>query len=453
MATISKPYTFTDGTTAEAAEVNSNFDTIVNAINGGLDEDNISGSAQLPNSVLVDIDGQKVVDHADNLATYITATTPGDTGSPSLPTHLEGELERIRYAIRRLAGFTSQPLFMDNSASASAAAGWIEPPVVGPNLLVNPGFEYDATGSLSAAAPQGWSLNGSPTATTITAAGTVNGLGGADKRTIRVQASTTAGIEQTVSGLKASTKYLVGVAYYITGGSANLVTSGAVSGADYEDLALTDSTAAGYRFLNGIIKTDTSGSDVTITLQNSGGSSSVYYERAWFCELNDDTGVGEQVSVPVKVATHNTADTPLPATFTLNNWNWEEIGELTLDQYVPGPGYRLVYEVTASVSAVDETDDSHRWGFRIQEDVNGGGDSTVEGPYITNRSSASSNMSVAEVVNLKFVRDNPTPGSTYSYSFDIGAYNGGGAFGQMTLNPLLNTEQSVSRARLTLERI
>lgn len=45
MGTIVKPYTFTGGTPALASEVNSNFDTIVTAINGNLDAANLANNA------------------------------------------------------------------------------------------------------------------------------------------------------------------------------------------------------------------------------------------------------------------------------------------------------------------------------------------------------------------------------------------------------------------------
>jgi len=43
--TVSKTYTFVDGTTASAAEVNTDFDTLYTLVNGNLDNDNVKASA------------------------------------------------------------------------------------------------------------------------------------------------------------------------------------------------------------------------------------------------------------------------------------------------------------------------------------------------------------------------------------------------------------------------
>jgi len=40
-ATVTKPHTFKEGDTASASEVNANFDTLYNLLNGQLDNDNI----------------------------------------------------------------------------------------------------------------------------------------------------------------------------------------------------------------------------------------------------------------------------------------------------------------------------------------------------------------------------------------------------------------------------
>lgn len=50
MATISLPYTLSNGTTADAAQVNSNFTTIYNDYNGGITNANISASAAIATS-------------------------------------------------------------------------------------------------------------------------------------------------------------------------------------------------------------------------------------------------------------------------------------------------------------------------------------------------------------------------------------------------------------------
>jgi len=55
MGNITKPNTFSSGTTALSAEVNSNFDTIYNDYNGGISNANISGSAAIADTKLAQI--------------------------------------------------------------------------------------------------------------------------------------------------------------------------------------------------------------------------------------------------------------------------------------------------------------------------------------------------------------------------------------------------------------
>lgn len=45
MAIVVKPFTFSNGTVADALEVNSDFDTLYNLVNGNLDTDNLSANS------------------------------------------------------------------------------------------------------------------------------------------------------------------------------------------------------------------------------------------------------------------------------------------------------------------------------------------------------------------------------------------------------------------------
>ena len=66
-ATVTKPHTFAKGDKASASEVNANFDTLYNLLNGQLDNDNIkevSGdkitSGTIPTSRIPDLDASKI---------------------------------------------------------------------------------------------------------------------------------------------------------------------------------------------------------------------------------------------------------------------------------------------------------------------------------------------------------------------------------------------------------
>ena len=47
MALVNKPFTFSAGATIVASEHNSNFDTVYNAVNGGLDNTNVTSGANI----------------------------------------------------------------------------------------------------------------------------------------------------------------------------------------------------------------------------------------------------------------------------------------------------------------------------------------------------------------------------------------------------------------------
>ena len=55
MAKITKPTTFSSGTTAKSGEVNSNFDTIYNEFNGSIDNANIKANAGIVDTKLAQI--------------------------------------------------------------------------------------------------------------------------------------------------------------------------------------------------------------------------------------------------------------------------------------------------------------------------------------------------------------------------------------------------------------
>lgn len=75
MPRVTKPYIFSAGALVIAAQINSNFDTLYNLVNGGLDETNITGGS-LP-STAPDL----VIDGSDASATYILTLDGGVANS------------------------------------------------------------------------------------------------------------------------------------------------------------------------------------------------------------------------------------------------------------------------------------------------------------------------------------------------------------------------------------
>lgn len=83
--TVSLP---TDGTTADVADVNTPITTIVNAINGGLDNDNIASGAAIDGSKLADatVTNAKLSTAAGEVGAAWASVTPTLTASSSDPT-------------------------------------------------------------------------------------------------------------------------------------------------------------------------------------------------------------------------------------------------------------------------------------------------------------------------------------------------------------------------------
>lgn len=81
MALISKPYTFSAGSTIVASEHNSNFDTLYNEINGSLSNANISASAAITDSKLAQLTTAGKVSGAS-----LTLLTSLPSGAGLIPT-------------------------------------------------------------------------------------------------------------------------------------------------------------------------------------------------------------------------------------------------------------------------------------------------------------------------------------------------------------------------------
>lgn len=88
MATISLPYTFSNGSAADATQVNSNFTTIVNDYNGGITNANISATAAIatskinttfPSGTIVGTTDTQTL--TNKTITSPTVTTPTVTGA------------------------------------------------------------------------------------------------------------------------------------------------------------------------------------------------------------------------------------------------------------------------------------------------------------------------------------------------------------------------------------
>jgi len=471
MGTIARGEKSTGGTdlatsgTVLAAELNTDFNTIVTEINGNLTAANISSSAAIPNDSLLEIDSAKVSDHADSDANYQATTAPGDSGSLSKPTSLEGDIERLRFQLAAGKLTNTNLQYRDFEGTMQAASSWIEPPITGRNLLPNAGFEVQSGASNSA--PDGWTLTGTPSTVAIeNPAHTAIGL---EKRSLNIVAdAATEGIHVVLKGLKSSTKYLVGMIYTLTTGDISMTTTNGLGSGDYQNLNFIDTSAAGgLEVFQGIVKTTSAPADLTVSILSTDASDDFNIYYVWLYEMQSGVPI-EHAHIPMQTATDATelvypASPTTPASDVID---WEEVTALTLFQYIPHEGYRLVYEVTANwmwsesrASGVggpsdSEFTDAHH-GMRLVLDT-GGGDSVIEGPYMVRDHGlfeAASNAIHSRIVTLRHVIENPTPGLTYTFSVEMGVAAENSNYAWMFLNPLHNTHQGRSAAKLYTERI
>jgi len=280
---------FSDNTDALASEVNTDFNNIYSEFNGSIDDDNVDAAA--------DIDPGKIGDYSATAAEQQTATSPGDSESPTLATDLEEELEQLRYKIEE------NNLGIDvvrENAGGTTAASWTEPPGRGPNLLFN------ASGNIQDESLTniflGWETFG-----TVLAADNGSGPTGGG-RAASMQLLTSAdnsGLQQLVRGLKASTKYLVITEVDLQNAAQviGLNTSGADATSGYRDISVTHTGDTVNTVLSGVIQTDASATNITLQLEavsgHSGGTREFRFLRVGMYELGPDflqeLSSGEQI--------------------------------------------------------------------------------------------------------------------------------------------------------------
>jgi len=452
---------FVDGTTILAAEHNYDLDTLYTALSGGLDTNNLSPTAGITNGQLEEIAVTKVSDYSSTAAVSLTSVDAGSTGTlyagtTTLPTDLSDELERLRY--RLLANNHLISTIYKNSGGTNTAIGWVEAPIVGPQLLANNGFELKSSAT-AGVAPDGWTLVGTPTSLTVTAASSAGKSVGLHKRSlVFTSAAANDGISQTVYGLKASTKYLIGLAYVRTDATVNLTVTGGLGSGDYQNFSITDSSNTTMAYMQGIVQTDTTPTDLTVKVLNTlaGGAKVCALYQIWMYEVRDQTPIGTP-SIPLQVANYSTVNDIIAGGGAAT---WTNISALTLSQQVPTMGYRMVFSVVLSFKSAPVTASirDFNYGFRIQQKIGAAAAATVEGPYSWIANQQSNQEVVGGNMRMEWVVENPTPGSLYTFTVDVLVNNATVASdsGQLWMNPPIGTASTVastSRSRLVVERM
>lgn len=283
------------------------------------------------------IDAGAVDDYSASATEQKTATSPGTGGSLSAPTTLEGEIERLRYAIERhVLGIDAKRY--DGSSNVDTA--WLDIPARPGNLIVNGCFLVKTTSAGSA--PDGWTLTGTPsTCTTVTTGLTAEASG----RAIHLVAdAANEGITQTVKGLKAGGRYLVACRMAVASGTGRLVVTGADAASQFRAITQT-STASSYTTLKSVIQVDSTPTDIVVQVDAAANTDdiTVTHVGVFAC----DAEVVSRPGIPPVYASDVSGTTTFTTATTLH----------TCAVYIPTTGYAI--EVSAHCSAYPSTTDSY----------------------------------------------------------------------------------------------
>ena len=258
------------GDTVTPTDLNGDFDAIVSEFNGGIDTINIG--TVLTSALTGCVSGacsdpfgpQNVDDYSADEDEMNNILDPSESGSVTLPTDMEDELEVLRYAVKRLS--IGDSIYRDNAALVDA--DWWEFPVRGPNLVINGSMQMDADADGTA---DGWTLvdgagGGAPTLALVS--GTqAEGYGRDQKITATAVGD---GVSQVITRLKASTRYLIVARVKVgAGDTTELTTAGALAASEWDDIVTArslDFTTTTLTTKGVVIKTDATPTDITISL-------------------------------------------------------------------------------------------------------------------------------------------------------------------------------------------
>ena len=379
---------FVANTPALASEVEADFATIYGDYNGSIDNDNVSATADIALTKLGDA-SLSSTEHADT-------QSPGDSSSHTLPTDAEDEVQQIRYALERLAlGVDAQRV----DGSGTGTTFWGDRPLRGPNLIKNPNFSSRAT---SSSVPTGWADLGTGTPTFSYVAHTGADLTEGSGVAVQIVAGSAAvaGITQTLTGLKASTRYLVVARAEITTNDAHLVTTGADSSSSFRNIdASTDSTS--YATLSGVIQTDSTPTAIVVQLKTDGASGDTV--RFSFC------GVWECSENNHPIGQASTLQETSTSSVTFDNTTYTEVFT-GVAVTCPGPGYEIHVDASIAVENTSTTTD-HTVALRV---TNGGSSLKELERYLVN--STSGGTTYDTLLHYKLL--SPAAGTTYDFNVD-----------------------------------
>jgi len=382
-----------DGNDILAAELNADFDTVFDEVNGGLDATNCTAGGITNVAIGAGVDAAKIDDYSATVVEMRIDTSPGVSGSESQATTLEGELSRLRYVVRRIA---SGSVAVHNDGSTHDTLYWGDQTVRGANLVKNHSFEVKTTAA--GAAPDGWTIFGTPTTLTQATTDTSNGLG---KCISIVGDAATEGIYQTIRGLKASALYFVQARYAVTTGSMLLTTTGAIASGEWRDLSITK-TGAGWGTVAGVVQTDSSGTDIVLAFVTTANGDAFKVDDVEFRELAREIVASPQTIVVRDSSTDTGAISSSEGVFPSGD-------ALTAAVTVPCDGCTISVRAKACVQASAGSNNA----TLIMREALTIAATTSDVDIASEQIDTTSRI---YTVPLGYVNTNPTPGETYTYS-------------------------------------
>lgn len=378
-----------------ASEVDTDFNTAYTEINGELDNDNIKTNAGIdPLKLARPVDAAHIDDHSGSAATAATTTNPGVSASESLATDLEEEIERLRYAIERLS------LGVDAARVDGSGGGttyWGDIPAR--DLVYADSFEAHPSGTPNAT--PGWALVSTPGTVELAEADASEGEGKAVHIVGDGAAAANQGLQYTFSGLKASTRYLVGVRAKADTGTARLKTTGANGSSDFRDL---DSSTASDTMtsLYGVIQTDATPTNIVVQLVTTANGDDITFDDFFLRECRN-AYLPPKVARPVRASANATQTLTAGAGMT-------DVTNVSVAVTVPTDGYFIEVQAYAN----GNTASAAAAALNIQIDENG---SAVAGPAHASVGSGSRQVGAS----LQYLNSSPTPGTTYTYKLQAAA--------------------------------
>jgi hypothetical protein len=368
---------------------------------GTLTNTQISATAAMDVSKLAQTAGQLdadiVDDYADDDATYATRTDPLESvATPSLPTNLQEEWERIRFVLARY-GLGIATKITDGTNSAA----WFDGLAIGPNLVPNGSFlDNQAT-------PIGCTVAGAPATQDMVALPVTEGRG-KYLRCLDAAGATTDGPSWTLTGLRGQTLYLVEARVLNTTAEVNLVTTGATGTLGDLDL-LTNSAdahpaslATDWQTLAGLVETDATPTPLVVTLNPTNANyafGTAYVSVREVAGSRDAEATGrEHLSARGGNITRQASSTTTN-TATLNT-------ETTLTVLVPGDNYQVVVHGKISKAGTN----GETYSLRENADVDGAGNYNTSVDSATDEPGESSGF-----VPLHYASGALIAGRTYGY--------------------------------------